>query len=152
MYSDEEISSIFERFRRYLIDNQIEFLLKEFHDYRQNWSENKFRMFLTNALVVMRTWADNPLQMKISIRTDDIEEEEDWDREDSPTVQSTIAEKMRQAAQHLFFSIVDYLQTDPMSNDGEFEMWKRILTNKWTMNEKVPSNESSRSNISFSHL
>lgn len=92
-------------------------------------------MFLTNVLVVMRTWADNPPQIKVLSQEQN--EEEDWDKEDSSSVQSTLAEKMKNSSQHLFFSIIDYLQSDSMLTDEQFDMWKRILTNKWTMNEKV---------------
>jgi hypothetical protein len=95
-------------------------------------------MFLTNALVVMRTWADNQQQI---ITTD---QNEDWDTEEITSTNSTIGDKMKTSAHHLFLSIVDYLQSsvnsnqsDRMSSDVEFDMWKRIVTNKWTINEKV---------------
>ncbi|CAF1003915.1 unnamed protein product [Adineta steineri] len=133
----EEISSIFERFRQYLMINDINLLINEFNHYRTTWSTNKFRMFLTNALVVMRTWADSQQQIV------KIDENEDWDAEEIPSTNSTIAEKMKASAHYLFISIVDYLQsaaksgqTDRMPTDVEFDMWKRIVTNKWTMNEK----------------
>ncbi|CAF3398844.1 unnamed protein product [Rotaria sp. Silwood1] len=132
----EEISSIFERFRQYLTTNDINLLLNEFNHYRTTWSTNKFRMFLTNTLVVMRTWADNQKQ---TIRTDQFE---DWDTEETPTTNST-SDKMKVSAHYLFINIVDYLQSavksgqsDRMTADVEFDMWKRIVTNKWTMNEK----------------
>jgi hypothetical protein len=95
-------------------------------------------MFLTNALVVMRTWADSQQSMKIT------NENEDWDVEETSSTYSTIGEKMKTSAHYLFLAIVDYLQaavtskqSDRMSVDTEFDMWKRIITNKWTMNEKV---------------
>jgi len=91
-------------------------------------------MFLTNALVVMRTWADKQQQI-ISI-----DQNEDWNTEET----STIGDKMRISSHYLFTTIIDYLQSavtskesDRMSSDVEFDMWKRIITNKWTMNEKV---------------
>ncbi len=134
----EEISSIFERFRQYLITNEIDFLLNEFNHYRSTWSSNKFRMFLTNALVVMRTWANSQQAMSTTV------EHEDWDAEESTSTSSTIGETMKTSAQHLFLAMVDYLQAavgtgqlNRMSTDVEFDMWKRIVTNKWTMNEKV---------------
>lgn len=134
----EEISSVFERFRQYLITNDIDHLINEFNHYRTAWSTNKFRMFLTNALVVMRTWADSQQQI---ISTD---QTEDWDAEETPTTNSTIGDKMKISAHYLFINIVDYLQaavaskqSDRMSVDIEFDMWKRIVTNKWAMNEKV---------------
>ncbi|CAF1016029.1 unnamed protein product [Rotaria sordida] len=133
----EEISSIFERFRQYLMTNEINLLLDEFNHYRTTWSTNKFRMFLTNALVVMRTWADNQQQTVITNQF------EDWDTEVVPTTNSTIGDKMKTTAHYLFINIVDYLQSavrsgqsDRMPTDVEFDMWKRIVTNNWTMNEK----------------
>lgn len=97
-------------------------------------------MFLTNVLVVMRTWADNPPQIKIQQRVND--EEEDWDKEDSCSNQSSLAEKMKNSSQHLFFSIIDYLQSNSMSTEEQFDVWKRIMANKWTINEKVDINQS----------
>jgi len=95
-------------------------------------------MFLTNALVVMRTWADNQQQQQQIIPTD---QNEDWNIEE---IISTNGDKMKTSSHYLFTTIVDYLQSaitskesDRMSADVEFDMWKRILTNKWTMNEKV---------------
>jgi hypothetical protein len=92
-------------------------------------------MFLTNALVVMRTWADSKQQLKVP------DENEDWDAEETTP---TIGEKMKTSGHYLFLAIVDYLQAsvstkqaDRMSADTEFDMWKRIVTNKWTMDEKV---------------
>lgn len=135
---DDEISSIFERFRGYLIDNEVNLLVNEFNHYRTNWSTNKFRMFLTNTLVVMRTWADSSVQVKHPSA------DEDWDIEESPSTRLTIADQMKSSAYYFFLSIVDYLQaavrsksSDRMSTDTEFEMWKRVVTNKWTRNEKV---------------
>jgi hypothetical protein len=97
-------------------------------------------MFLTNALVVMRTWADSQQQI---IKTN---ENEDWDTEETNPTNLTIGDKMKTSAHYLFLTIVDYLQasvssrqSDRMSADVEFDMWKRIVTNKWTMNEKVLS-------------
>jgi hypothetical protein len=134
----EEISSIFERFRQYLIDNKIDLLINEFNHYRTTWSTNKFRMFLTNALVVMRTWANSQQQLKIS------DEHEDWDVDETISTHSTIGEKMKRSAHYLFLVIIDYLQvsatskqSDRMSTDTEFDMWKGIVINQWTINEKV---------------
>jgi hypothetical protein len=117
--------------------NEINLLLNEFNHYRTTWSTNKFRMFLTNVLVVMRTWAD-------SQQIDQSDENEDWDAEETTSTNSTIADKMKTSAYYLFITIADYLQSaatseqsDRMSADVEFDMWKRIVTNKWTMNEKV---------------
>jgi hypothetical protein len=98
-------------------------------------------MFLTNTLVVMRTWADSQLQVLT------INQNEDWDTEETTPTNSPIADKMKTSAHYLFISIADYLQSavsatglDRMSVDVEFDMWKRIVTNKWTMNEKVELN------------
>ena len=95
-------------------------------------------MFLTNALVVMRTWSE--VQQKILTNN----ENEDWDTEEISTMNSTNDDKMKTSAHYLFINIVDYLQSavrseqsDRMSVDVEFDMWKRIVTNKWTMNENV---------------
>jgi hypothetical protein len=95
-------------------------------------------MFLTNALVVMRTWADSQQQIKITA------EMEDWDVDERKASHSTMGDQMKINAHYLFITIVDYLQAavtskqaDRMSADVEFDMWKRIVTNKWTMNEKV---------------
>ncbi|UJR26728.1 hypothetical protein I4U23_008043 [Adineta vaga] len=134
---NEEISSIFERFRQYLMNNDSKFLVNEFNQYRTTWSPNKFRMFLTNVLVVMRTWADSHQYItKIDLH-------EDWDAEETSISNSPITDKMKASAHYLFLAIVDYLQSavmteqpDRMSKDAEFDMWKRIVTNKWTMNEK----------------
>jgi len=123
-----------------LLDDKIDVLLNEFHAYEKFWSKNKFRMFLTNVLVVMRTWADNPPQIKIQQQVND--EEEDWDKEDSCSNQSSLAEKMKNSSQHLFFSIIDYLQSNSMSTEEQFDVWKRIMANKWTINEKVDINQS----------
>ena len=138
IFSGEEISSIFERFRQYLMINDINLLVNEFNHYRTTWSTNKFRMFLTNVLVVMRTWADSQQQIV------KIDQNEDWDAEETTSSSSPIAEKMKASAHYLFISIVDCLQlavksgqTDRMLTDVEFDMWKRIVTNKWTINEKV---------------
>jgi hypothetical protein len=118
--------------------NEISLLLNEFNHYRATWSTNKFRMFLTNALVVIRTWANSQQQ---NLTT---EQNEDWDAEEITSTNSTVGDKMRTSAHYLFITIVDYLQLavtleglDRMSVDVEFDMWKRIVTNKWTMNEKV---------------
>ena len=123
--------------------NEINLLLNEFNHYRTTWSTNKFRMFLTNTLVVMRTWADSQLQVLA------VDQNEDWDKEESTPTSSPIADKMKTSAHYLFISIADYLQSavsatglDRMSVDVEFDMWKRIVTNKWTMNEKVELNNS----------
>lgn len=90
----------------------------------------------------MRTWADSPAQVKHP------NVDEDWDIEESPSTCLTIADQMKTSAYYFFISIVDYLQAavrskppDRMSTDTEFEMWKRVVTNKWTRNEKV-TNES----------
>lgn len=95
-------------------------------------------MFLTNTLVVMRTWADSQQQILTN------NQPEDWDAEETITTNTTIGDKMKTSAHYLFINIVHYLQSavlskqsDRMSVDVEFDMWKRILTNKWTMNEKV---------------
>ena len=95
-------------------------------------------MFLTNTLVVMRTCADSPIQAKQSTQN------EDWDIEESASVHLTLADQMKTAGYYFFLSIVDYLQSasrskqaDRMSHEMEFEMWKRVVTNKWTINEKV---------------
>ncbi|CAF0732270.1 unnamed protein product [Adineta ricciae] len=138
---NEEISSIFERFRQYLTKNETKLLINEFNNYRTTWSPNKFRMFLTNVLVVMRTWADSQQY------TTKIKQNEDWDAEEVTTTTTThapIIDKMKQSGHYLFLAIVDYLQSavtmpeqiDRMSSEVEFDMWKRIVTNKWTMNEK----------------
>lgn len=107
-------------------------------------------MFLTNVLVVMRTWADSQLP----IRTPD--QEEDWDAEENGTSASPIAEKMKASAQCLFLAIVDYLQaaaqaegSDGMSTDVEVDMWKRMVANKWTMDEKVRASDDHRLNDAF---
>lgn len=120
--------------------NDIDLLLNEFNHYRTTWSTNKFRMFLTNALVVMRTWAENQQQQE-SIANTPIE---DWDIDEIPTTNTTVADKMKASAHYLFINIADYLQSavkpeqsDQMTSDAAFDMWKRIVTNKWTMNEKV---------------
>jgi hypothetical protein len=99
--------------------NEISLLLNEFNHYRTTWSTNKFRMFLTNVLVVMRTWADSQ----------QIDQNDDWDAEETISTNSTIADYLQSAATSG--------QSDRMSADVEFDMWKRIVTNKWTMNEKV---------------
>lgn len=120
--------------------NDIDLLLNEFNHYRTTWSTNKFRMFLTNALVVMRTWAENQQQQE-SIANTPIE---DWDIDEIPTTNTRVADKMKASAHYLFINIADYLQSavkpeqsDQMTSDAAFDMWKRIVTNKWTMNEKV---------------
>ena len=88
-------------------------------------------MFLTNVLVVMRTWADSQQQF---LNTNPYE---DWDAETTIPTHPTIADKMKTSAYDLFLTIVDYLQSDRMSADVQFDMWKRIVTNEWTINEKV---------------
>lgn len=137
-FKGEEISSIFERFRQYLMTNEINLLLNEFNHYRITWSTNKFRMFLTNVLVVMRTWADHQQQPALTSQN------EDWDAEEITIPNSTTVDKMKTSAHALFINIVDYLQSavssgelDRMSADVEFDMWKRIVTNRWAMTEKV---------------
>ncbi|CAF3402899.1 unnamed protein product [Rotaria socialis] len=133
----EEISSIFERFRQYLMTNDIDRLLNEFNHYRTTWSTNKFRMFLTNALVVMRTWAEHQPQTVAN------DQNEDWDADETSATNVTIEDTVKKSAHYLFINIVDYLQSavrsgqpDRMTVDVEFDMWKCIVTNKWTMNEK----------------
>lgn len=143
LFSDEEISSIFERFRQYLTNNETKLLINEFNNYRTTWSPNKFRMFLTNVLVVMRTWADSQQYAT------KIDQNEDWDAEEvTTTTYLPVMDKMKQSGHYLFLAIVDYLQSavtmsdqvERMSSEVEFDMWKRIVTNKWTMNEKVRVN------------
>ena len=121
-----------------MLTNDIDALLNEFNHYRTTWSINKFRMFLTNVLVVMRTWSES--QQK-TITTN---QNEDWNAEYISTLNPTNDDKMKISAHYLFINIVDYLQSavrseqsDRISVDVEFDMWKRIVTNKWTMNEKV---------------
>lgn len=96
-------------------------------------------MFLTNVLIVMRGWANSPPQ-----QVEGTPIVEDWDLEDVPSNNSTTWDRMRTSAHHLFVKMVDYLrlsvlpgQTDRMPRDLEFDLWKRIISNKWTMNEKV---------------
>jgi len=131
---NEEISSILDRFRRSLMNNEIESLLNEFRSYRENWSMNKFRMFLTNVLIVMRSWTTQVAHLNNST------DEENWDVDDESTQRSTIDERMENSAFHLFVAMIDYLrwskETNSMSVEVEFDMWKRIVTHRWTINEK----------------
>ena len=85
-------------------------------------------MFLTNVLVVMRTWADSQQY------TTKINQNEDWDAEEvtTTTTHAPIIDKMKQSGHYLFLAIVDYLQSavtmpeqiDRMSSEVEFDMWK----------------------------
>jgi hypothetical protein len=120
--------------------NNVNPLLDEFNHYRTTWSTNKFRMFLTNVLVVMRTCADSQQQILTA------DQKEDWDADETSSTHSTISDKMKLSAHYLFVAIVDYLQSavrsgqsDRMSTDAEFDTWKRIITNRWTITEKVYS-------------
>lgn len=150
--SDEEISSILDRFRRSLMNNEIESLLNEFRSYRENWSMNKFRMFLTNVLIVMRSWTNHVVKLNTSI------DEENWDvNGDSTQRSSTIDDRMENSAFHLFVAMIDYLrwskETNSMSVEVEFDIWKRIVTHRWTINEKVSIKRSfSIENFCFSYL
>ena len=113
-------------------------LINEFEEYRRNWSTNKFRMFLTNVLIVMKTWSQSQQRMDLSFN------DEDWDRDENLTKISTNADRMKSTGYQLFLAIVDYMKKpttvelpDRMSHDMEFDLWKRIVTNPWTINEKV---------------
>lgn len=133
--SDEEISSILDRFRRSLATNEMEGVLNELNYYRDNWSTNKFRMFLTNVLIVMRSWTYHGLHLDQSTGV------EDWDLDETSNPASAVSDRMQTAAFHLFAAMVNYLQSskqsDLISTEMEFDMWKRIVTHPWTMNEKV---------------
>ena len=87
-----------------IIKGDINLLLDEFNYYRTTWSTNKFRMFLTNVLVVMRTWSDNQQRTLI------VDENEDWDVDDIRTTNSILADQMKTSAHYLFINIVNYLQ------------------------------------------
>ena len=95
-------------------------------------------MFITNALVVMRTWADAQ-QLN--------DTNEDWDSTDEKrTTKPTTGEIMRTAAHSFFVALADYLksavavdQQDRLSEELEFHTWRRIVTNNWTMTENVCS-------------
>jgi hypothetical protein len=91
-------------------------------------------MFITNVLIVMRSWANNQLSS-----TND-----NGDNHVDPSNESIVNDRMRTSAHHLFVAIVTYLQTstqlestERMSIEIEFDMWKRVITNQWTMNEQV---------------
>ena len=99
-------------------------------------------MFLTNILVVMRTWSDNYQQINLNIQ------DEDWDN-DNNNNNTIIVDNMKISTHYLFITIVDYLQSEHMTTDVEFDMWKRIITNKWTMNEKVLSKNKQRLYLFF---
>jgi hypothetical protein len=123
-----------ERFRHSLLTNDLRTLVDEFDHYRTTWSTNKFRMFITNVLIVMRSWANNQLSS-----TND-----NGDNHVDPSNESIVNDRMRTSAHHLFVAIVTYLQTstqlestERMSIEIEFDMWKRVITNQWTMNEQV---------------
>ena len=95
-------------------------------------------MFLTNVLVVMRTWAASQQQLL------DANAHEDWDADETATRPVVVGDTMQATAHHLFLSVVDYLHyattCDPserMPAEMAFDMWKRMVTNQWTMNEKV---------------
>jgi len=122
---NEMISSICERFRRYLITNNISKLLKEFDEYRTSWKFNEFFELVFEGLILMRKWVN--LQEKAIINGTNI-------------LDTTKINIIRVSSHDLFLAIVDYFQSDVFSNrilSIPLEMWKEIILNRWTMNEKV---------------
>jgi len=121
----EMIISICERFRRYLLTNNISKLLKEFDEYRTSLKLNEFFELVFEGLILMRKWVN--LQEKAIINGTNI-------------IDTTTINIMRGSSHDLFIAIIDYFQSDVFSNrilSIPLEMWKEIILNRWTMNEKV---------------
>jgi hypothetical protein len=121
----EMISSICERFRGYFITNNIVKLLKEFDEYRTSWKLNEFFELVFEGLRLMRKWVN--LQEKAIMNGTNI-------------IDTTKIDMMRVSSYDLFIAIIDYFQSDVFSNRTlsiPLEMWKEIILNRWTMNEKV---------------